>query len=307
MFHCPLIFQIKLCQRWIQFRAALSSLTFAPSSPTLLHLSTLLTWSCDAVSAPNLNPTLLLRTIEVYLDPATYQHDHAPTMITHLCKHLIKNRFFSSLLHLLKHKTPPPEDANTVPPPLADSLLVYLTRPLVSGCEDEGMYESLANEILSSSLFPHVSYYILPHLKKSGINLSLFISSLLTGVTNGGVDPSLQLLYSTLELVHSRLLTLEAGLLESYLELVSVLLSSHIPSGHLSVGRGGYEEEEEGMEVEGEEDPLSGPDAMLRHCLVTMGGGEVASALQQHRLVVGYAMLRHCLVTVGGGEVASAL
>ena len=279
-----LIFQIQLCRHWIQFRVELSSLMFSPSSPSLLHLSTLLAWSCDLLSTPDLNPTLLLRTMEVYLDPSTYQHDHAPSMIAHLCKHLIRNHFFSSLLQLLQLKTPPPMDVDATPPPLASSLLGYLTRPLMSGCEDGAMYESLANEVLSFSLSLHVSYYILPHLKKSTINLSVFVRSLLVGVVDGGVVPSLQLLYSVLELVHSHLPTLEVGLLESYLHLVSVLLSSHTPSGHMTVGRGGEEEEwEEGMEVEGEEDPLSGPEALLRHCLATVGGGEVASSLQHQR------------------------
>ncbi len=277
------VFQVKLCQRWIQFRGELSSLVFTSPSPSLLHLSSLLSWSCDAVSAPDLNPTLLLRTIEVFLDPSTYRHHDASSMIAHLCKHLIKNRFFSSLLELLRLKTPPPEGLEDTPPPLASSLLGYLTRPLVSGREDGGVYESLANEILSLSLSPHVSYYVLPHLKMAEIDLPTFVRSVLVGVVNGGVAPSLQLLYSVLKLAHSHLPTLGVWLLESYLQLVSVLLSSHAPSGHVTVGsrEEGEEEEEEGMEVEEEEDPLSCPEAMLRHCLATVGGEEIANSLQQ--------------------------
>ena len=288
--HCVMLwcFQVTLCQKWIQFRVELSSLILT-SPPCLLHLSRLLTWSCDAISAPSINPTLLLRTIEVFLDPSTYLQDHtastshAPNMIRHLSRHLIQNRFFHSLLQLLQLKTPPPEDVEPTPTPLASSLLGYLTRPLLSGCEDGGVYESLANEILSLSLSPHVSYHVLPHLRNSSINVPALVHSVLAGVVSGGVTPSLQLLYSVLELAHAQLPMLKGeGLLQTYLKLVSVLLSSHTPLVPVGVSgeEEGEEEEGEGMEVE---EPLSCPEAMLRHCLATLGGSEIPTALHQQR------------------------
>ena len=237
------------------------------------------------------------------MDPATYRHDHAPHMIAHLCSHLVRNHFFRSLLELLKLKAPPPEDAEATPTPLAESLLGYLTRPLVSGREDGGVYVSLANEILSLSLSPHVSYYVLPHLRRSDVDLPVLVKSVLGGVASGGVASSLQLLYSILELTHSRLPSLGAELLESYLQLVSVLLSEHTPSVPMETGGGVAEEDWEEMEVDGGEDPLACPEAMLRHCLAALGGPQIAETLQQRTSLapptlsqlcsVCYQMIRH--------------
>lgn len=247
-----------------------------------LHLSRLLTWSCDLLSAPQLNPTLLLRTIEVFLDPSTFRHDHAPIIIGNLCTHLIKRRFFHSLLTLLQLKTPPPEDPSTTPTPLASSLLGYLTCPLTSCPERQMVYESLANEILSCSDSPHVSYCVLPHLVRSDINMSAVVSSILTGVTSGGVAPSPELLYAVVQLTHSRLTADRAGadLLPDYLHLLSLLLGS-APSSHVTAGVESVDDDDDSgddMEI----DPLSSRDAMLHHSLIIIGGDQLPKCIQ-HR------------------------
>lgn len=255
------------------------------SSTCLLHLSHLLAWSCDTVSSPLVNPTLLLRTIEVFLEPATYRSDHTHAVTCVLSRHVIKNHFFRSLLDLLKLRTPLPEDLEATPTPLVTSLLGYLTRPLISGGGGDFVYEFLANEVLSSSHSPHVTYYVLPHLRgRSDIDLPALVRAIHTGVTEGGVAPSLELLYAVIQLVHFQLPTVEreGGLVETYLHLVSLLLGK-IPSGHVTAGSVG-DYEEKGMELEGEgEDPLSSRDAMLRHCLATLGGEQLPQCLQLRR------------------------
>ena len=246
------------------------------------------------VSSPLVNPTLLLRTIEVFLEPATYSSDHAHSDHAHsvtsiLSKHVINNHFFRSLIDLLKLRVPPPEDLDATPTPLAASLLGYLTRPLIGGGGSGFVYKFLANEVLSSSRSPHVTYYVLPHLRRCpDVDLSALVGAIHAGVTNGGVVPSLELLYAVIQLVHFRLPSVETegGFVETYLHLVSMLLSK-LPSGHGAEGSMGEEEEEEEgegrMEEEGEEDPLSSHDAMLRHCLATLGGEQLPTCLQLRR------------------------
>lgn len=276
--------QIKLCQRWIQFRVELSSLILSlPAS--FLHLSHVLTWSCDTVSSPQINPTLLLRTIEVFLDPATYPRDHAPIVIRHLCTHLIQHHFFRSLLSVLQLKAPPPEDADTTPTPLVASLLGYLTRPLIALPDDSLIYESLAKEVLSSTHSAHVTYYVLPHLARSTLNVSALVRAILSGITSGGVAPSLELLFAVIRLVHSRLTPAisDQQLLHDYLQLVSLLLS-HTPSSHVTVEE--EEEYDDDMSVgDVDMEPLSSRDAMLHHCLATVGGEELPRCLQQNRYI----------------------
>jgi hypothetical protein len=237
------------------------------------------------VASPIINPALLLRTIEVFLEPSTYSSDHTHSITRILSRHVIKNHFFRSLLELLKLRVPPPEDLEATPTPLTSSLLGYLTRPLLSSGRSDFVYQCLASEVLSSSHSPHIAYYVLPHLCGCpGIHLSPLVRAIHSGVVSGGVAPSLALLYAVTQLVHFRLNSIEEeGLVETYLHLVSILLGE-IPSGHVTTGVGDMvEDEEEEEEVEGVVDPLSSRDAMLRHCLTTLGGEQLLTCLQLRR------------------------
>lgn len=286
---------MKLCQKWLQFRTELSPLVVT-SAPCLLHLSHVLTWSCDSLSSPSLNPTLLLRTIEVFLEPSTYHtghahchtdHTHTVTDHTHsvigfLYRHLIQHHFFRSLLALFQLRVPTPDSVDATPTLLGTSLLGYLTRPLMGGVAGGSglMYEFLANEVLGSAHSPHVTYLVLPHLRTQGVDAGPLVRGVLAGVASGDVAPTLELLYAVIQLVHSNLATadMEERLIEDYLQLVSVLLSK-IPSEHVVAGA--IEEEGEG---EGEDvDPLSSRDAMLRHCVASLAGDELPLCLQQKR------------------------
>lgn len=250
------------------------------------------------VSSPLINPTLLLRTIEVFLEPATYSSDRihsddahsdtAHSVTSKLSKHVISNHFFQSLIDLMKLRVPPPDGPEATPTPLATSLLGYLTHPLISGGGNGFVYEFLANEVLGSSHSPYVTYYVLPHLRRCpDVNLSALVGAIHAGVTSEGVAPSLSLLYAVIQLVHFRLPSIvkEERLVETYLRLVSLLLSK-LPSGHEANGNAGAqeeEEEEEEMEEGGEEDPLSSRDAMLRHCLAALGGEQLPTCLELRR------------------------
>ena len=168
---------------------------------------------------------------------------------------------------------------DATPTPLATSLLGYLTRPLI-GRQGSGLvYESLANEVLSSSHSPHVIYSILPHLRKCDLNLPVLVQAVLRGVANGGVVPCVELLYAVVTLVHHKLTSLDTQqqLLHDYLQLVSTLLD-RTPLGHATSAGEGEEEEEEEMDV-GDIDPLSSHDAMLCQCLVTVGGPVLPTTL----------------------------
>ena len=184
---------------------------------------------------------------------------------------------------MLQLKAPPPEDTDATPTPLVSSLLGYLTRPLIVLPNSSIVYESLAKDVLSSAHSAHVTYYILPHLTRSNLNMSALVQAILRGLSSGGVAPSLELLFAVIRLVHPRLTpaTSQEQLLHDYLQLVSMLLS-HTPSGHVTVEE--EEEEDDRMSI-GDEDmePLSSHEAMLRHCLATIGGDELPRCLQQKR------------------------
>lgn len=146
------------------------------------------------------------------------------------------------------------------------------------------MYESLANEVLSSSHLSHVSYYILPHLSRCDLDLPALVRAVLVGVVSGGVAPCVELLYAVVTLVHHKLTSLDTQqqLLHDYLHLVSALLD-HTPLGHVTSAGEGEEEEEEGSGMEiGDIDPLSSRDAMLSQCLMTLGGPVLPKTLSLH-------------------------
>ena len=276
--------QVKLCQKWVLYRTTLGPLACS-SHTCLLHLSHLLTWSCDSISSPQINPSLLLRVIEVFLDPPTYSPDHAPSVIARLYTHLVDHHFFRSILTLLQLKVPPPDDPDATPTPLAVSLLDYLTRPLQAlETVPEGgrrIYESLANEILSLANSPHVSYYVLPRLRNSHLSMSALVRAVTAGLSSGGVAPSVELLYGVIQLTHfTNTVHTDPQLLQDYLHLLSLLLG-HAPSSHVTTEEGEEEEEEEEMSVD--LDPVSSPESMLRHCLATIGGDQLLTCLQQRR------------------------
>ena len=146
------------------------------------------------------------------------------------------------------------------------------------------MFESLANEVLSSSFSPHVRYYVLPYLMNSDIDLLTLVHSILVGVSKEGVTPSLELLYSIIQLIHSKFNSprFSEQLVLDYLQLVSTLLR-HIPSSHVPADDAGGVEADDAMSTEEEKEEdggnLSSHDAMLRHCLATIGGEEFTSYL----------------------------
>ena len=173
-----------------------------------------------------------------------------------------------------------------MPTPLVGSLLGYLTHPLSALPDSSLLYESLAKEVLSSAHSNHVTYYVLPHLSKSELNVSALVQAIISGLASGDVAPSLELLFAVIRLVQPNLSPEKSDqqLLQDYMQLVSLLLD-HTPSSHVTQEGAGHEEdegEEEGMEVGGS-DPLTSQDAMLRHCLATVGGEELPRCLQQRR------------------------
>lgn len=122
-------------------------------------------------------------------------------------------------------------------------------------------------------------------------NISALVRSILSGLYTGVVAPSLSLLYAVIQLTHSRLTprNLDRELLHDYLELVALLLS-HIPSSHVTMEGVAMEEEDmEGDDLSVEDvdvDPLSSHDAMLRHCIASVGGGQLPKCLQQLKYVI---------------------
>lgn len=281
------ILQIKLCQKWILFRSELAQLvTTSPSN--FLFLLRLLTWSCDSLSYPHINPSLLLRVIEVYLDPLTFDPDAAPVIILRLSNHLVKRQFFQSLLTLLKQKAPPPDDITTTPPPLVGSVLSFMTRPLsYSQATGSHALEALANEVLSHSRSPYVSYYIVPHLMtNSDLNLAVLIHCVLSGVVRGGVAPTVELLYAIVQLCHPKLTSSASSdhFLQDYLQLVSTLLD-HAPLSHVTSGEVKEDDDDDSdSDVMMEDnDPLSSCETMMFHCLVTLGGPEIVTCMNREK------------------------
>lgn len=63
------------------------------------------------------------------------------------------------------------------------------------------LYTAVASELLSPPLTPHVCHLVLPRLQA----LSLPVLSLLHSLEAGSVEPSPELLYGLLQLVHTRL------------------------------------------------------------------------------------------------------
>ena len=195
--------------------------------------------------------------------------------------------FFQCLLNFIKVKVPPPESmSEAIPTPLADSLLCYLTRPLINNAVDV-VYEKLANEVLTQSLCPHVSFMVLPRLLNMDLDLGTLIRAIQVGVVRGCVVLNTELLYSTLQLVHPRLegAQLDNILLVEYLQLISLLLDrSHVTSVGMSHKEEGEEEDAIDSIQDGDEmGVLTSPEGMFRHCLATIAGGQIANTLHSRK------------------------
>ncbi len=286
--HCLMcnlfIFQVKLCQKWIQFRSEIS-LVVSHSQSWFFHLTRLLVHSSNSLPSPRITPALLLRTIEIYLSPSTYSisEEKNSELVSKLNTHLVKNQFFLSLLSLMEAKVPPPDDLDTVPSPLATSLLSYMTLPLLGG--DACCYEALAREVLARSTSPHLCYLVIPHLVNSDLNLEMLVHSISMGVVSGRVPASLELLYGLLRLVHFRLTSpnMKNKTILDYLHVVSLLLD-HAPLNHVT-SMDTRDSDADDIMVTEDSTPLSSPEAILRHCLVIVGGEEIPKCIRLKKWV----------------------
>ena len=265
LYHCFLLTQVGLCQKWLQFSHGLAA-TFPSNTLCVYHLRQLLVHcTVSLTSDPSQNIAIPLRMIETFLSPTLYQH--TPQTVSHLFSHLVQNGgYFRCLRTLMEHRVPPPDGPEDYAlSPLTSSLMEYISRPFKTVLATP-LYLPLARELLSPPLTPHTCHIVTPHLLTLKLNLGLLIDTLLTGVTTGQISPSMEMLYVLLKLIHTGLHTINQTSLAKYLELTSLFLG-HAPSSHVT-SHGELDEEFESSD-EDDLDPLeSGED--LRKCCVSI-------------------------------------
>ncbi len=161
--------------------------------------------------------------------------------------------------------------------PLTSSILEYISRPFKTVL-DTPLYRPLARELLSPPLTPHTCYIITPHLLKLKLNLGLLIETLLTGVTTGQIAASIEILYVLLQLLHTRLHTVNQTSLAKYLELTSLLLD-HAPYSHMT-SHDELDDEYESMD-EGDIDPLESEEDLRKCCVSIITGERLAIRIKQ--------------------------
>lgn len=84
--------QVRLCQKWLQYRQDLFS-EACSNSICLFHLCHVLVCCCRSLRSLSLSQPLApqLRLLEVFTDPSNYPPSHRHTASTHLCTHLVSN------------------------------------------------------------------------------------------------------------------------------------------------------------------------------------------------------------------------
>ena len=200
--------------------------------------------------------------------------------------------YFAAMKSLLEHRAPPPDGTDHVHSPLADSVLELLIRPLLGVGPEQTMYKVFALNLFSQPLTPHLCYIILPCLMTFDLDLSCLLEAM-RGVAVEGVASSLELLYSLIQLLHSRLKSLNQQLLSDYFGVVAVLLSRVHPD-HVTL-HDMEDDFDDLMSVDGvdELDPLSSRDELLACCLSILCGKEIPDRVRQEKYVNGTSLYVH--------------
>lgn len=183
---------------------------------------------------------------------------------------------------LLENRAPPPDDVDHTHSPLVGSILKLLIRPLLCLGPERSLYQIFAVDLFSRPLTPHLCYIILPHLMTFDLNLSRLLEAI-RDVALEGVASSLDLLYASIQLLHSRLKSLSQQLLADYFQVVSVLISGVRPD---DITLPDIEEDiDDVMSVDGLDDldPLSSRDELLACCLSVLCGREIPDRIRQER------------------------
>lgn len=183
---------------------------------------------------------------------------------------------------LLENRAPPPDGADHTHSLLADSILKLLIRPLLCLGPERSLYKVFAVDLFSQPLTPHLCYIVLPHLMTFDLDLSHLLAAI-KGVALEGVASSLDLLYASIQLLHSRLRLLSQQLLADYFQVVAVLISGVRPD---DVTLHDLEEDiDDVMSVDGLNhlDPLSSRDELLACCLGVFCGKEIPDRFRQER------------------------
>ena len=193
---------------------------------------------------------------------------------------------------LLENRAPPPDGADHAHSPLADSILKLLVHPLVCLGAEKTLYKVFALDLFSQPLTPHLCYIILPHLMTFELDLGLLLEAI-RSVAVEGVASSLDLLYASIQLLHSRLNSLSQQLLADYFKVVAVLLSG-VRSDDITL-HDVEDDFDDVMSIDGldEPDPLSSRDELLACCLHVLCGREIPDRIRQERYVH-----EHCSVFV---------
>ena len=282
---CNFVVQIKLCHKWLHHRVDLA--TLASTDPSISHyLLTLLTHCTASLSSsPSQNLAVPLRMLEIYLNPLTYPEPQRSKIVTHLCRNLVARGYFTAMRSLLEHRAPPPDGTDHTHSPLADSILKLLIRPLLCMGPERSLYKVFALNLFSQPLTPHLCYIILPHLMTFNLDFARLLEAI-RGVALEGAASPLDLLYASIQLLHSRLKSLSHQLLADYFQVVAVLLSRVHPDDVMLQDM--EEDFDDVMSVDGlaDLDPLSSRDELLACCLSILCGKEIPDRIRQERYVL---------------------
>lgn len=221
--------------------------------------------------------------LEVFLDPSSYPEAHGSLLVSRLCRNLVARGYFTAMRHLLENRAPPPDGEDHAHSPLADSILKLLIHPLLRMGPEKELYKVFALDLFSRPLTPHLCYIILPHLMTFNLNLGRLLEAI-RGVAVEGVASSLDLLYTLIQLLHSRLKSLSQQLLADYFQVVAVLLGGVRPS-EVTLHDVEDDDFDDVMSIDGldELDPLSSRDELLACCLNVLCGREIPNRIRQER------------------------
>ena len=279
---CIIVLQIKLCQKWLHHRISLAALASTDPSVTH-HLLTLLIYCTASLSSsPSQNLAIPLRMLEIYLNPLTYPEQQRSKIVPLLCRNLVASGYFTAMRSLLEHRAPPPDETDHAHSPLADSILTLLIRPLLCMGPERSLYKTFALNLFSQPLTPHLCYIILPHLMTFNLDFARLLEAI-RGVALEGMASPLDLLYASIQLLHSRLKSLSQQLLADYFHVVAVLLSKVHPDDVMLQDM--EEDFDDVMSVDGlnDLDPLSSQDELLACCLSILCGREIPDRIRQER------------------------